>query len=598
MPVSRALVVDDNRLNRDMLSGQLRIAGYETLVACDGAEAWEVLDREGQTLDVVLLDRRMPNMDGMEVLARVKASPALQPLPVILQTAADSEQEIIEGIQAGAFYYLTKPFKPEVLLSVTAAAVADHARYRALQRGVDRQTSVLGLMRWSRFTFRTVREGSDLATTLAAAFPDPQRQVIGLSELLTNAVEHGNAGITYEEKSQLLADRRFDEEVAARLARPETRDKVVEVVFDRRPDRIVLTITDEGEGFDWRRYLEMDPKRVFDAHGRGIALARTISFDCLEYKGCGNCVEATVTCQPASATASPPHPTARVTPPAPTDHGEPSRTRLVTVQDRLMHTYADLQAYRSRLDEDLGAARRMQHELLPDAETIATLEERHRVTLGSHFESSSELGGDLFGVNPIDDDRFALWMVDFSGHGVSAALNTFRLHTLLTGFPEWMEHPGEYLSLLGARLAALLPTGQYATAFYGVLDTRAGLLRYAAAAAPPPLFADTATGTVSTGDGSGLPLGIDAGTIYETREVTLPSNHLVFLYSDALLECADADGAALGRQGVRSLLADALASRREHVSLTDILDPFLGRVRRPLVDDLTAVLCLRRPRPT
>ena len=606
MAVTRALVVDDNRLNREMIAGQLGALGYDTVMAADGDEAWSLLEREGDSLDVVLLDRRMPRMDGMEVLARMKASPALRALPVVMQTAADSERDVVEGIKAGVFYYLTKPFRPEVLLSVTVAAVEDYARVRRLQRDVQQRASALSLLRSARFTFRTLSEAGDLATALAAAFPDPRRQVIGLSELMINAVEHGNLAITYEEKSALLREGRLEAEVAARLALPEYRYREVEVVFARLDDRIELTITDQGDGFDWRRYLDMDPRRVFDNHGRGIALSRSVSFDALEYRGRGNEVTATVrlvsdlgVSSDGTAAGSEPAPVegvggeARASDPSVAADG-PVQARLVTVQDRLLHTHADLQAFRSRLQEDLASARRMQQDLLPDSDAVAAIQTRYGVDLDSHFETSSELGGDLFGVHAIDDHRFALWIVDFAGHGVAAALNTFRLHALLTEYPEWRRHPGEYLSLLGARLAELLPTGQYATAFYGVVDVAADMLRYAAAATPAPLFADMTSGRISSGDGSGLPLGITASSVYETREVAFPPGHLVFLYSDALLECGLETRAALGTDGVRTLLADAVAARGPDTGLSDILAPFLTSVRRPLGDDLSAIVCRRR----
>jgi len=599
MAATRALVVDDNRLNRDMIAGQLGALGYDTVTACDGHEAWTVLQQDGDTLDVVLLDRRMPRMDGMELLARMKATPSLSALPVVMQTAANSERDIVEGIKAGVFYYLTKPFQPEVLLSVTVAAVEDYARVRRLQRDVRQRASALSMLRSARFTFRTLTEASDLATALASAFPDPPRQVIGLSELMVNAVEHGNLAITYDEKSVLLKEGRLEAEVAARLIQPRFRGREVEIVFERHDDRIDLTITDQGDGFDWRRYLEMDPQRVFDSHGRGIALSRSVSFDALEYHGRGNKVVASVRLdagplRPSGAGSASVDASYEGGSPAPAVFADtPAQARLVSVQDRLMHTHADLQAFRTRLQEDLAAARRMQQDLLPDADTVAAIQARYGVRMDSHFETSSELGGDLFGMHHIDDRRFALWIVDFAGHGVAAALNTFRLHALLTEYPDWRRHPGEYLSLLGARLADLLPTGQYATAFYGVIDVAADTLRYAAAATPPPLFVDTASGRMTRGDGAGLPLGITAASVYETREVPLPPGHMVFLYSDALLECGWRDGQALGTDGVEALVSEALARHGPGLGLADILAPFLDSVPRPLGDDLSALLCRR-----
>jgi CheY-like chemotaxis protein len=301
MGATKALIVDDNRLNRELLAGQLGAVGYETAVARDGLEAWEYLQASGRQVDVVLLDRRMPNMDGMEVLARMKADADLSAIPVIMQTAADSQREIVEGIKAGVFYYLTKPFEPAVLLSITAAAVQDYERFKRLRRDVEQRANALSLMQSSVFRFQSMKQGTDLAAVLAAACPNPRKRVIGLSELLANAVEHGNLGISYEEKTHLIAERRMDEEVGRRLEAAEFRDRFVEVLFERGEDAILVTVRDQGAGFDWRKYLEMDPRRVFDSHGRGIALARTMSFDALEYRGRGNEVVATVILPPPEA---------------------------------------------------------------------------------------------------------------------------------------------------------------------------------------------------------------------------------------------------------------------------------------------------------
>lgn len=63
---------------------------------------------------------------------------------------------------------------------------------------------------------------------------------------------------------------------------------------ERLADRVSFTITDQGEGFDWRRFLNFDPERAFDPNGRGIAMARMMSFAEVEYQGKGNVVVATV----------------------------------------------------------------------------------------------------------------------------------------------------------------------------------------------------------------------------------------------------------------------------------------------------------------
>lgn len=290
----RVLIVDDEPFNVEILLEYLEDSGYELDTAEDGQEAWEKLEAAPDYFDVVILDRMMPRMNGMEVLARLKAHPVMQSIPVILQTALAAEDEILEGMQAGAWYYLTKPFDEELLRSVLGTAIEDRMRYRRMQAESSAAGRSFDMMSEGRFRFRTLEAARDLATVLANACPEPARAVIGLSELFINAVEHGNLGITYDEKSALREQNRWDEEVAQRLADPRYAEREVEVHFHRDSDCIRLTITDQGDGFDWQKYQEMDPERAFDTHGRGIAMSRMLSFDALEYRGCGNEVVATV----------------------------------------------------------------------------------------------------------------------------------------------------------------------------------------------------------------------------------------------------------------------------------------------------------------
>ena len=83
-------------------------------------------------------------------------------------------------------------------------------------------------------------------------------------------------------------------EVSRRIALPENSRKCVELRYERRPRELVFTIRDEGDGFDWKRFLEIEPQRAFDTHGRGIVMARGLSFTRIEYRGCGNEVVATI----------------------------------------------------------------------------------------------------------------------------------------------------------------------------------------------------------------------------------------------------------------------------------------------------------------
>jgi phosphoserine phosphatase RsbU/P len=291
---TRVLIVDDNPHDRTLLEEHLSREGYEIDTAEDGVEGFHLMERDPWRYDVVLLDRNMPRLGGVELLQWLKANSELRSLPVILQTASDSRADLLEAMKGGAFYFLTKPYDVEVLLTVVATAVRDRASYRQLQTVARRSEMATGLLRCASFRLRTIEEARDVGTLVAGLCPDPGNTVIGLTELIVNAVEHGNLGITYAEKSELNGINRWLAELDRRAAMPENAVKYVDVEYERDDEKIRITVRDQGAGFDWRPYLEPDPTRVFDTHGRGITIARRLSFDDLEYRDPGNVVVATI----------------------------------------------------------------------------------------------------------------------------------------------------------------------------------------------------------------------------------------------------------------------------------------------------------------
>lgn len=288
------LVVDDELIGREMLADNLRDDGYAVVEAETGAAAWQQIDAAPDRFDAILLDRMMPDMDGIDILRRLKQRPDMAQLPVIMQTAMTADAEVLEGLQAGAYYYLTKPFSAETLLAIVAAATRDYRGHKELAEEVLRQGRTLSCLVQARFVFRTPEEARNLAALAANAAPDPGRVVLGLSELMLNAIEHGNLGIGYAHKSQLIEQSRLHEEIDRLLSMPEFGGRHAELEIERRPGELSFVVRDQGAGFDWRSYLEMSPERAFDTHGRGIAMSRLISFDTLEYRGCGNEVRAAI----------------------------------------------------------------------------------------------------------------------------------------------------------------------------------------------------------------------------------------------------------------------------------------------------------------
>jgi DNA-binding response OmpR family regulator len=292
-PRKKILAVDDDVLNRDILFEYLTDGGYEVIEADDGDTALKLLNEIGR-VDAIVLDRMMPRLNGMEVLRAVKANPALADVPVIMQSAATAHHQILEGIEAGVYYYLTKPYEDRMLLAIVGAALNDAAVRRKLRAEVRQHKRVLGLMEQSRFRFQTLEEARNLAFFIANCFPVPEAVVYGLNELLINAVEHGNLGIGYEEKTDLVFEGRLFDEIERRLGLPENQKKWAHLSFEAHDTHLTVRIQDQGNGFDWRRYLEISPERATHPHGRGIATSRLMSFTSIDYVGNGSEVVCTV----------------------------------------------------------------------------------------------------------------------------------------------------------------------------------------------------------------------------------------------------------------------------------------------------------------
>ncbi len=125
------LVVDDNEINRDVLSRRLVREGYIVSLAVNGREAMEKL--EGETFDLVLLDIIMPELDGFAVLQRLRSNPRWKDTPVIMISALDEIANVVRCIEMGAEDYLPKPFDP-VLLRARIGALLDRKRLRDEER--------------------------------------------------------------------------------------------------------------------------------------------------------------------------------------------------------------------------------------------------------------------------------------------------------------------------------------------------------------------------------------------------------------------------------------------------------------------------------
>lgn len=108
------LVVDDSESIREVLAFCIENAGYNVLIACDGLDALKFLD--GRAIDLILTDFHMPNLNGLELIEKVRQTEQYKFIPILVLTTENQIEMIREARETGATGWLTKPFKTEKLL--------------------------------------------------------------------------------------------------------------------------------------------------------------------------------------------------------------------------------------------------------------------------------------------------------------------------------------------------------------------------------------------------------------------------------------------------------------------------------------------------
>lgn len=272
-------------------------------------------------------------------------------------------------------------------------------------------------------------------------------------------------------------------------------------------------------------------------------------------------------------------------------------------KNNLLHqTLEELSALYVDLDRDLQTARDMQHALLRDP--FVDLSEAQ---LAFMLCASGHVGGDLVGYFPAGEGQIGMFSLDVSGHGVSAAMITARLASLLAA------HSAERnvcLRRVGGRVQAVAPVdvarglnrmmlredmgGHYFTLSYVLFDLAYGTARFIQAGHPLPLVLD-ANGAVREVGQAGLPIGLLEEADWVEQHLTLAAGDRLLLYSDGWVECPDQDGMPWSEAGLCDALMRNAQKRGQDLlaGLAQELEAHLGSDE--FLDDISAALLHFRP---
>ena len=289
-PAHKILLVEDSFIWLNLLEEICRQFDWEYVSVNDGEEALEHI-KKGEAFSVIVSDLLMPKMNGLELLEAVKQFPEYKNVPFILQTAIDKEETIAKGIELGAYYYLTKPLNFKIVGEVLESAYKDYTKFLSLQGDLESSSLAIQLIKNASMEVKTPTEARALASLISKNSVNPSQVAIAVFELLINAIEHGNLEISYDDKTRLIESRSLTNEVERRLNLEKYSDRVVQVNYSTHNDEITVNIKDMGNGFDFEKYLEFDPMRLLDSHGRGIMMANNANLNSLHYSENGTCVE-------------------------------------------------------------------------------------------------------------------------------------------------------------------------------------------------------------------------------------------------------------------------------------------------------------------
>jgi PAS domain S-box-containing protein len=640
---ARVLLADDNADMRGYLQRLLQ-PGYQVTAVADGREALDAV--RAQPFDLVISDVMMPGLDGLQLVAELRANSRAPNLPVLLLSARAGQEAAIEGLEAGADDYLVKPFSAAELLARVRATV-ELARLRSHHA------------RWRAALIDSLHEGFFLC--------DEAGRVVEINAAFTAVLGYGPDGLPYAPPYPWWPDqdtdpdaRRQSSEAFAQLVKQSKGGFVAPVTHRDGRRRWVAASFNEVQDPDSGRRMAVGSLRDITAEHyagqRGAALAAMglllSQADSLPeaLQGALNelqrlwharrviAVTWTGAGGPSLMSAGPADPAGPGAPAGPagplgwTDLPGDLRETIGNLRQRPLLTptgatapdvgiriehpegqlavWIDVDPARPFTAEDrtlfallcgyLGQALHRAHQTDQQRETALALQ---RAILGparlppgfaARYEPASrplEVGGDWYDLVELPDGRIGIVVGDCVGHGLEAAAVMGQLRSACRALLLQDASPAQTLSAMD-RFSALVPDAYCSTVFCGVLDPDTGQLTYSSAGHPPGILAHPDGRVELLRAGRSFPLAVQREAPRTDAACLLPGRSALLLYTDGLVERR--------RVSIDEGIARAGAALRQgqDASVEDLASRVMGDMAPPdgYEDDVALVL-FRHPEP-
>ena len=624
------LVADDNADMRDYLTRLLRSAGHRVEPVADGQAALEAA-RIGNP-DLIVSDVMMPRLDGLQLVAALRADPRTSSTPVLLLSARAGQEASIEGLEAGADDYLVKPFSSAELLARVRANVElarlrnHHTRWRtalidSLQEAFfvcDEDGAVIEI----NPTFTEILGYGPENLPYAAVHPwwpdesvDPEgHQLVAdaLSLLLEKARGNYTIPVIHRDGHRLWVAASFNQ-----VKDPATGRKVVVGTF--------RDVTDEHYAVQRESALAAVSVRLAEAENPADALDRVLPV--LEELWSATRVYAAVFDESATPELTTTDPALRwdelpgtirenllsvrgkplLTPDTDRIGGagialeHPGGTMVLWVElaERRPFTEPD-RTLLALLAGHLGQGLHRVHQIDQQRETALALQ---RAILGpAHLPAGFavryspatrplKVGGDWYDTVSLPDGRIGIVVGDCVGHGLQAATVMGQLRSACQALLLQNTDPAQTLTALD-RFAAQLPGAMCATVFCGILDPATGELAYSSAGHPPAVVTRPDGTTDLLDQGRSRPLGVFSRNGRPEAHYTVPPRATLLLYTDGLVERRRQPLTA-GIERAAGAVRDGRVAPLEELA-TDVMDAMAPAGG---YDDDVALLLYRHPGP-
>jgi serine phosphatase RsbU (regulator of sigma subunit)/CheY-like chemotaxis protein len=496
------LLVDDRPENLLALETILQPLGHTLLKATSGEEALRHL--LVSDIGVILLDVRMPGMDGLELATRIKERERTADIPIIFLTAHPTDEAgVLEGFSSGAVDFLTKPVDPRLLQAKVSVFVELSEKSRALRRQSDLLVRQLDELLETEAS--NLRQLADAALVI--------NSTSSLDEMLS-VINTTARQVTQAHEAEVVVrvgnGRRMPQRCRSYSPRYEwwaTEGHQVDVspIFDLVLDRdgpVRMTRKEVQSTLATRGLHHVAPGHpmlegwlavpLLGRTGRRLGLIQVADKDNADF----------------------------------TESDE-----VVLVQLAQLAAVAIENAERYAVEHDI--AETLQRSLLPDAlPSVPGLELCARYQPGG---PATQVGGDWYDVFVLDDSRVALAVGDVAGRGPRAAAVMGQLRTAMRAYALQGLPPGELLSSLDRLLHTLEPAA-LATAGYLELDAASGRLEMVSAGHPPPLLVAPGAEPVFLECDPNAPLGTAMVAPFAYCSRQLEPGSLLLCYTDGLIE--------------------------------------------------------------